>query len=41
MVTLATVDVVGVGRGEEKLNVGNVEVLMGSEIAGRSGTSMT
>lgn len=29
------------GRGEEKLKVGKLEVLMGSETAGRSGTSTT
>lgn len=29
------------GRGEVKLNMGKDEVLMGSEIAGRSGTSAT
>lgn len=49
---LAVVSLVGVmgvtleavlrgGRGEVKLNVGKAEVLMGSEIAGRSGTSAT
>lgn len=29
------------GRGEVKLKVGKAEVLMGSEMAGRSGTSTT
>lgn len=29
------------GGGEQKLNVGKAEVLMGSEIFGRSGTSTT
>lgn len=38
---LMVVEVVRGGRGEEKLKVGKAEVLMGSEMAGRSGTSTT
>lgn len=38
---LTEVDVVTDGSGVEKLKVGNAEVLMGSEMDGRSGTSAT
>lgn len=38
---LTVVEAVTGGRGEEKLKVGKAEVLMGSEMAGRSGTSTT
>lgn len=38
---LTDVDVVTDGNGVEKLKVGNAEVLMGSEMDGRSGTSAT
>lgn len=38
---LMVVDVVGGGSGEVKLKVGRAEVLIGSEIVGRSGTSAT
>lgn len=38
---LMVVEVVRGGRGEEKLKVGKAEVLMGSEMVGRSGTSAT
>lgn len=38
---LMVVEAVRGGRGEEKLKVGKAEVLMGSEMAGRSGTSTT
>lgn len=42
-VTLGVVvmEVVRGGRGEVKLKVGKAEVLMGSEMVGRSGTSAT
>ena len=38
---LTVVEVVKGGRGEEKLKVGNAVLLMGSEMAGSSGTSAT
>lgn len=41
MALLMVVDVVGGGSGEVKLKVGRAEVLIGSEIVGRSGTSAT
>lgn len=41
MASLMVVDVVGGGSGEVKLKVGRAEVLIGSEIVGRSGTSAT
>lgn len=41
MALLIVVDVVGGGSGEVKLKVGKAEMLIGSETAGRSGTSAT
>lgn len=35
------VEVLSGGKGEEKLKVGNADVLMGSKMAGSSGTSAT
>lgn len=35
------VEVLSGGKGEEKLKVGNADVLMGSKMAGSSGTSTT